>query len=82
MRNMFKNCIFKLLYLFQTCDKKTACKKYEKYKSYDYFKKAYKYDAEHDVAKNVTILMIFNVNTECFSQNKCFKVIFKTLQLY
>ena len=45
---------------------KTACKNYEKYKSYDYLMKAYKHDAEHDVAKNVTILRIFNVNLECF----------------
>ena len=33
---------------------KTACQNYEKYKSYDYFKKAYKHAAEPDVAKNVT----------------------------
>jgi len=50
--------------------------------SYDYFKKAYKHDAEHDVAKIVTILRMFYVNTECFSQNICFKVVFKTMQLY
>ena len=30
---------------------KTACKNSKKYKSYDYFKMAYKHDAEHDVAK-------------------------------
>jgi len=46
---------------------KAACKNAEKYKSYDYFKMAYKHDAEHDVAKNVTILTGFYVNTECFS---------------
>ena len=34
---------------------KTACKNSEKYKCSDYLKKAYKHDAEHDVAKNVTI---------------------------
>ena len=33
---------------------KTACKNYKKYKSYDYFKKAYKHDAEHDVAKKTS----------------------------
>ena len=75
--------MFKTVYLnsstFSKHVIKTACKNYENYKSYDYFKKAYKHDAEHDVAKNVTILRIFNVNTECFSQNKCFKVIFKTM---
>jgi len=50
MINMFKSCMFKLPYLFQTCDK-TACKCYETYKSYDYCKKAYKHDTYHDIAK-------------------------------
>ena len=46
---------------------KTACEYLKKkYKSYDFFKMAYKHDAEHDVAKIVTILRDFYVNTECF----------------
>jgi len=56
---------------------------FEKYKSYDYLKKAYKHDAEHDVAKKRhNFEDFFYVNTECFSQNICFKVIFRTIQLY
>ena len=56
---MFKVGIFYFLYPFQTNDKKQHVKILKKYKSYDYFKKAYKPDAEHDVTKNVTILRIF-----------------------
>jgi len=40
---------------------------------------AYKHDAEHDVAKNVTILPGFYVNAECFSLKICFKVTFETM---
>ena len=69
--------MFKLPYLFQTCDK-TACKCYETYKSYDYCKKAYKHDTYHDIAKQRHSFEDFYVNTECFSKNICFKVIFKT----
>jgi len=79
MINMFKNCIFDSSTFSKHMIKK-ACKNYKKYNSYDYFKKAYKHDTEHDVAKNVTILRIFYVNTECFSQNLFFKVI--SMQLY
>jgi len=39
----------------------------------------YKHDAEHGVAKNVTVLMGFYVNTECFSLKICFKVTFETM---
>ena len=53
MINMFKIVYFNSS-IFSKHMLKTACKKYKKYKSYDYFKKAYKHDAEHDVAKNVT----------------------------
>jgi len=38
-----------------------------------------KHDVGHDVAKNVTILTGFYVNTECFSLKICFKVIFVTM---
>jgi len=39
----------------------------------------YKNDAEHDVAKNVTISTGFNVKIECFSLNICYKVTFETM---
>ena len=38
---------------------KAACKNSEKYKSYDYFKMAYKHDAEHDVAKTSQFWRVF-----------------------
>ena len=38
---------------------KTSCKNSEKYKSYNYLKKAYKHNAEHDVAKTLQFLGFF-----------------------
>jgi len=35
---------------------KTACRNSKQYNSYDYSKKAYKHDAEHDVAKTSQFL--------------------------
>ena len=43
------------------------------------FRMAYKRDAEHDIAQNVTILTGFYVNTECLSLKICFKITFETL---
>ena len=43
---------------------KAACQILKNTKMYDYFKMAYKHDAEHDV----TSLWDFYVNTECFLQ--------------
>ena len=40
---------------------------------------AYKRDAEHDVAYNVTIMTGFYAKTECFSLKICFKITFETL---
>ena len=50
---------------------KTACKNSEKYTGYDYFKKAYKHDAEHVVAKHVTILRIVNYCDSPLSVSVC-----------
>jgi len=49
MINLFKSCMIWLLF-YSNHMLKTAWKKSEKYKSYDYFEMAYKHDAEHDVA--------------------------------
>jgi len=40
---------------------------------------AYKHDAEHDIAKNVTTLTGFYINVKCFSLKICFKVTFETM---
>ena len=58
---------------------KAAFKESKKYKSYDYFRMAYKDDAEHDFAKNVPILTGFDLNTECLFLKICFKVTFETM---
>jgi len=46
---------------------------YEKDKSYDLFKKAYKHDAEQYVAKKLhNFVDFFYVKTKCFSQKNTF----------
>ena len=58
-----KTCL-KFVYFNSTFSKhiiKAACKISEQYKIYDYFKKAYKHDAEHDVAKMSHFLGFFSV---------------------
>jgi len=52
---------------------KTACKNSEKYKSTDYFKMAYKHDAEHDAAKNVTVLGVLYRYVVFFSKKMFLK---------
>jgi len=60
MIHMFKVCLFNSTFSKHII--KTACKISEQYKSYDYFKKAYKHDAEHDVAKMSHFLGFFSVS--------------------
>jgi len=48
---------------------KTACKTSDTYKRYDYFKKAYKHDAEHDVAKTLQDLVFLCQYGALFSKD-------------